>query len=90
MKPEELAGYLRSLDEAAEVVEAIDDRRLQRRRGWDLSDWRDEPVPWGVRFVHQGKLADGRTEVLVMLGVAEGRVGRLGGGDVRVVLSSLG
>jgi len=35
------------------VVEAIEDAGLQMQRGWDLSNWRYEFVPSGVRFAYQ-------------------------------------
>ena len=44
MSPEQLTCYLTDLTTAADVVEAIDDRDLQRRRGWDLSRWRYDLV----------------------------------------------
>lgn len=52
MRPEELTVYLSGLDAAADIVEAIDDESVQRDRGWDLSNWRYEMIPWGVRFVY--------------------------------------
>lgn len=54
MSAEELINHLSNLELAAEVVEAIDDCELQQRRGWDLSGWRYELIPWGVRFVCRG------------------------------------
>jgi len=54
MSAEELINHLGNLERAAEVVEAIDDFDLQQRRGWDLSGWRYELIPWGVRFVRRG------------------------------------
>jgi len=83
MTAEELMRRVGSLQEAAEVVEAID-VTLQGRRGWDLAGWRYELVPWGVRFVRRDR--DGcETEVLV-LAALKGRQPAPGG--VRVVLSS--
>jgi CheY-like chemotaxis protein len=52
MEPEGLVRLLTSLRAAAEVVEAIDHPNKQFLRGWDLTDWSHEGVPWGVRFVH--------------------------------------
>jgi hypothetical protein len=59
MHPEHLIRLLTSLSAAADVIEALDDPRLQTVRGWDLARWRYEPVPWGVRFLHR----DGRGRV---------------------------
>jgi len=67
MAPEELATYLSSLEAAADVVEAIDDPEARRSRGWNLSGWSYELIPWGVRFVHHGQ--GPRTEVAVLAGV---------------------
>jgi len=53
MTAEELISHVGSLREAADLVESIDDPELQRRRGWDLSGWCYELVPWGVRFVRR-------------------------------------
>jgi len=50
MTPEELAALVCDLEAAATVVEAINDRGLQSRQGWDLRGWQYELVPWGVRF----------------------------------------
>jgi len=68
MTAEELVGHVGSLEAAAEVVEAIDDEGLRRRRGWDLSGWRYELVPWGVRFVRRG-LDGAESEVFVLASV---------------------
>jgi hypothetical protein len=65
MSPELLVHLLDRLATAAEVVEAIDDRGLAAQRGWDLSDWRYELVPWGVRFCYQG--IHGQGEVLAVI-----------------------
>jgi hypothetical protein len=54
MSPEQLTELLCRLRSAADIVEAIEDPELQRRRGWDLAGWRYEPVPWGVRFLGGG------------------------------------
>jgi CheY-like chemotaxis protein len=48
LTPAGLVTLLRDLRSAAEVVEAIDGHT--RGRGWDLSGWRYELIPWGVRF----------------------------------------
>lgn len=66
MKPEELTAYVSSLEAAAEVVEAINDQAAQQRRGWDLSNWRFDLVPWGVRFVHHNGQNGIPTEVFVL------------------------
>jgi len=57
MSPEELTAHLSNLGEAADVVEAIDDPARQCRRGWNLSGWTYELIPWGVRFVYRGEAA---------------------------------
>jgi hypothetical protein len=49
----ELKRLLTSMQMAAEVVEAIEDPSLQKRRGWDLAGWTYEMVPWGVIFVRK-------------------------------------
>ena len=67
MTAEELMGHVHNLAAAAEVVEAIDDPALQRRRGWDLGGWRYELVPWGVRFVRRDRHG-GETELFVLAG----------------------
>jgi len=54
------------LTRAAEVVEAIDDPPLQRSRGWNLSRWRYDLVPWGVRFRLQDSDSREAAEVLVL------------------------
>jgi hypothetical protein len=54
MTPHTLASLLTDLGSAAEVVEAIEDADLQRRRGWNLASWRYDLVPWGVRFRYRG------------------------------------
>lgn len=53
MHPEKLTRLLTGLERAAEVVDAIDNQETQRQRGWDLSHWRYELVPWGVRFIYE-------------------------------------
>jgi len=50
MSREQLNHWMVSLDQAADVVEAIESPELQRLRGWDLSGWRYELVPFGVQF----------------------------------------
>jgi len=59
---------LTSLATAAEVVEAIDDRDVQVRRDWDLSEWRYELIPWGVRFQREVPKHSGQAEILAVLG----------------------
>lgn len=54
MSPEELKDLLIDLHSAAEIVEAIHDPELQRRRGWDLRQWDYRCIPWGVCFYRQG------------------------------------
>jgi len=51
--PELLSAQLSSLDVAADVVDAIDNKEIQKRHGWDLSGWSYELIPWGVRFTFQ-------------------------------------
>jgi hypothetical protein len=67
MSPEELTCRLNNLYTAADVVEAIDDPDLQRRHGWDLSRWRYDLVPWGVRFTYLDPTSRSRAEVLVLM-----------------------
>lgn len=86
MTAEQLMGYVNSLKEAAEVVEAIDDVGLQRRRGWDLLGWRYELVPWGVRFVRRERFG-GETQVLVLAALKHSPPG-LPPGGVRIVIST--
>jgi len=51
LTPETLASGLDDLFSAAMVVEAIDDPDRRGALGWDVSGWRYEPIPWGVRFL---------------------------------------
>jgi len=67
MAPKELTQLLLGLNTAADVVEAIDNRELQQRRGWDLSHWRYSLVPWGVRFTYQEQPDLPPVEVLALL-----------------------
>jgi len=76
MAPKELTQLLLGLNTAADVVEAIDDPDLQSRRGWDLSHWRYNLVPWGVRFTYQEQADVPTVEVLALV--------RLGGRDTKV------
>jgi len=87
MTAEELMGHVHNLESAAEVVEAIDDPALQRRRGWDLGGWRYELVPWGVRFVRRERHG-GETELFVLAALKQGPPGGLPAGGVRIVLST--
>jgi len=70
MTPEELTCRLNNLHTAAEVVEAIDNPELQERRGWDLSRWRYDLVPWGVRFTYLDPLSRDKSEVLAQVRIA--------------------
>jgi hypothetical protein len=70
MTPDALASLLTDLARAAEVVEAIEDADLQRRRGWNLSLWRYDLVPWGVRFRYRGD--EDAAEVVATLDPREG------------------
>jgi hypothetical protein len=81
MTAEELMRCVGSLEQAAELVEAIDDGGVQRRRGLDLAGWRYELVPWGVRFVRRER-DGGESEVFVLAVLKDRTVG-----GVRVVLS---
>lgn len=76
MSPEKLACLLHCLETAADVVEAIDDPELQRCRGWDLSDWRYDLVPWGVRFTCPKREHPGFTQVVRLPLGPEGRLAR--------------
>lgn len=51
--PATLRCQVNDLGSAADVVEAIDDLGRQRERGWDLTGWRYELIPWGVRFLYR-------------------------------------
>jgi len=55
------------LGTAADVVEAIDNPHLQQQRGWDLSCWRYDLVPWGVRFRRRELHSSPEAEVLAVL-----------------------
>ncbi len=68
MTPEQLTRVLSGMEAAAQVVELIEDRDLQRQQGWDLSSWRYHLVPWGVRFSYSGPHAGGKTEVVALTG----------------------
>ena len=69
MTPTELTCRLNNLYTAADIVEAIDDPELQRRRGWDLSQWRYDLVPWGVRFSYHEPLSRSRAEVFALMAI---------------------
>lgn len=53
MQPDDLAHHITSLSVAADVVDAIDDPSLQATRGWNLTGWSYEFVPWGIRFLYR-------------------------------------
>jgi CheY-like chemotaxis protein len=72
MEPEGLVRLLTSLGVAAEVVEAIDHPSRQFQRGWDLTLWIYEAVPWGVQFL-QCNERGGRKAAVVALALPEGR-----------------
>jgi hypothetical protein len=76
MSPEKLAGLLTSLNCAAKVVEAIDDPVLQRYYGWDLSCWRYDLIPWGVRFIFQDPQGGKRVEIVILAAFRNQRVPR--------------
>jgi len=65
MSPAELKTFLTSIAVASNVIEAIDDTRLQHSKGWDLTGWHYELVPWGVRFFH----ADHQESIYVFVSV---------------------
>jgi len=75
MTPDKLAALLTNLEAAAEVVDAIEDPDLQRRRGWDLACWRYDLVPFGVRFSHANERDNGPAEIFVVLRPASKRHG---------------
>lgn len=86
MTPEELAAHVRDLESAAQFVEAIDNRSLQSDRGWNLTGWEYELVPWGVRFVH--RYPSGRSaEVLVLVAGPAANAPAGDRSDLRVVVS---
>jgi len=58
---------LTSLESAAEVVKAIDDRDIQMRRDWDLSGWQYELIPWGVRFRCERPKYSGHADIRAVL-----------------------
>jgi hypothetical protein len=60
---------LSCLNSVADLVDAIDSPELQIRRGWDLSGWRYELVPWGVRFLFE-EAHGGQSEVVVLVTAA--------------------
>jgi hypothetical protein len=63
MTPEELTCRLNNLYSAADIVEAIDNPALQQLRGWNLSQWRYDLIPWGVRFTYLDPLSRCKAEV---------------------------
>jgi len=69
-------GELTRLGTAADVVEAVDDPELQRQRGWDLSGWRYDLIPWGVRFSPRDPQRQRHAELLVLLDVYSARRSR--------------
>ena len=71
MTPDRLVGLLNDLRSAADVVDAIDDPELQRQRGWDLSHWNYNPVPWGVRFTYQDNPSKNPTEIVALVAFEE-------------------
>ena len=80
MTPEELTCRLNNLYTAADVVDAIDDPEQQRRRGWDLSRWRYDLVPWGVRFTYLDPQSRSQAEVLALVAIGEPALGGAEGG----------
>ena len=50
LQPQQLVRLLGNLQCAADVVDTIDNPN--RRRHWNLANWRYELICWGVRFQH--------------------------------------
>lgn len=71
MTPHTLAQLASNLNIAADLVDAINNHDLQRRRGWNLQQWTFDLVPWGVRFVHRDEQQE-RREVVVQLPIPKG------------------
>jgi hypothetical protein len=67
MTPQALAHLADDLEQAAELVEAIDNAEIQAKRGWNLDGWKYELVPWGVRFTRRDPVRNLRTDVTVHL-----------------------
>jgi len=88
----ELTRLVMRLGTAADVVEAVDDPELQRQRGWDLSKWRYDLIPWGVRFSQRDPQRHGNTALLVLLDVYSANrsrfvvLARWGSGEVVLML----
>lgn len=53
MVPEDLAKLITSLSVAADIVDAIDDPSQRKKRGWNVTGWSYEFVPWGICFLHR-------------------------------------
>jgi hypothetical protein len=68
--PERLIDLLTSLSAAADIVDAIRDSSLQACRGWNLTRWDYEPMPWGMRFLHRDRNGHVDREVRAVAGVA--------------------
>ncbi len=66
MHPRALAKIVGNLDAAADVLEAFENRNLQKERGWNFDGWRYEVIPWGVRFIYRD-VAKQETQVLATL-----------------------
>jgi len=75
MSPDELKTLLTSMAVAAEVIEAIDDPKLQNRRGWDLTGWNYVLIPWGVQFTQSAI----REKIEIRIEVFPARRGKSGG-----------
>jgi hypothetical protein len=67
MSPQELAQLVRDLNTAADVVDALENRELQIRRGWNLDGWRYRLIPWGVCFQHTAELDGACAEVVAQI-----------------------
>jgi hypothetical protein len=62
------------MEAAAQMIEAIDNPRLQTQLDWNLQCWTYELVPWGVRFNHRN--GDGATDFAVVALVLPERMRR--------------
>jgi len=68
MTPQALAQMASDLERAADLVDAIGNIDLQRRRGWDLDGWCFDLVPWGVRFIRYDADSRRLAEIVVRVG----------------------
>src|SRR5262249_5137376 len=68
MAADDLVTRLTDLATAAEMVEAIDDPKLQTSRQWNLTGWGYDLAPWGVRFWRRGSEGGADAVILAVLG----------------------